>query len=366
MVKRSLAMVVGLVVVAPAQKPDAKQEPKPGAAIVAGELGKDLDALVAAFDSAAGGFSGSVIVARDGKVALEKGYGWHDAAAKAPIDTRALWDWASVSKQFAAAAVLRLQDKKKLSIDDPLTKFWKETPADKKGVTVRHLLNHTSGIESGFKQGWDFDRNDRKSLVKLVLSRPMTSKPGEKFDYSNSGYALVAALVEELAGKTFEEYCVQELFRPAGMKDACTIGWKELDLERVPKIDRGNGFTDRPKDFRFAYGNQLTWGYRGCGGIVATTRDMLAWDQALRGTKILSDKAKKDLYTVAKDDYALGWTVKRLPAGECAFHSGGVLGVVTMYYRLLSGNVVVALACNYEPKANPGDLAESLLTRAAK
>ena len=144
------------------------------------------------------------------------------------------------------------------------------------------------------------------------------------------------------------------------------IGWKELDLARVPKIGRGAGFTDRPVEFRFAYGNELTWGYRGCGGAVATARDMFAWDQALRGKKLLSEKAKKELYTVAKKDYALGWTVKRLPAGECAYHSGGVLGVVTMYYRLLDEDVVVALACNYECKDNPGKLAEELLARAAK
>ncbi len=337
-----------------------------GGPVVEGEVGKDLDERVLAFDRAAGGFSGVVIVARDGKVLLEKGYGMHDAAASLPMRTDSLWDWASVTKQFTAAALLRLQDKKKLSLDDPLGKHFPDVPADKKGVTVRHLLNHTSGIESGFKSEWDFDSRSRPALEKLVLSRPMTSKPGEKHDYSNSGYALAAALVERLSGQTFEEYCVTELFRPAGMTDACMIGWKGLDLARVPKIDRGKGFADRPADFRFAYGNELNWGYRGCGGAVATVRDMLAWDRALRGTKVLSAKAKKELYTVAKNDYALGWERRRLPAGECVLHSGGVLGVVTMYYRLLDGDAVVALACNYDPKANPGDLASELLARAAK
>lgn len=348
-----------------AQKPTGKK-PGPGAVIVDGELGKDLDERVLAFDQGAGGFSGVVLVARGGKVVLEKGYGLHDATANKAIDPESLWDWASVTKQFTAAALLKLQDKKKLSLDDPLSRHWPKAPADKKGVTVRHLLNHTSGIESGFKEGWDFDSKSRTSLEELVLSRPMTSKPGETHDYSNSGYALAAALVEKLSGKTFEQFCIEELFRPAGMKDACMIGWKDLDLARVPKIGRGAGFSDRPAEFRFAYGNELTWGYRGCGGAVATARDMFAWDQALRGKKLLSEKAKKELYTVAKKDYALGWTVKRLPAGECAYHSGGVLGVVTMYYRLLDEDVVVALACNYEVKDNPGKLAEEMLARAAK
>jgi CubicO group peptidase (beta-lactamase class C family) len=363
-----LALVLGLGPLV-AQQPKAKGKRKPpaaGATVIDGELGTRLDALVAGFDAAGGGFSGVVLVARDGKVALAKGYGWHDAATQQPLDPRSLWDWASVSKQFTAAALLRLQDKKKLSLDDPLTKFWPKAPADKKKVTVRHLLNHTSGMQSGFRSEWQFDARQRESFVAMALALPLETTPGTRFEYSNSGYALAAALVEQVSGKSFEQCCRDELWQPAGMADAGMIGEVGLELARVPKVARGVGFGDRPAEFRFAYGNELTWGYRGCGGIVASVMDMLAWDHALRGTKVLSAAGKQQLYTVAKDDYALGWTVRRLPAGDCAYHSGGVLGVVTMYYRLLEQPVVVALACNYEPKANPAQLAEQLLARAAK
>ncbi|HEX6813986.1 MAG TPA: serine hydrolase domain-containing protein [Planctomycetota bacterium] len=349
----------------PGQKP--KPAPKGAAtATVDGKDGEALDAIVQGFDSAAGGFSGSVLVAKDGKVLLEKGYGLHDAEKKQPIAVDALWDWASVSKQFTATALLRLQEKKKLKLDDELEKFWQKAPADKKGVTVRHLLNHTSGIEAGFKSEWKFDSKQRSSFEELVLGLPMTSKPGEKFDYSNSGYAMAAALIEKLTGKTFEEYCVEEVFKPAGMKDACFIGWSQLDLDRVPKIARGAGFADRPKEFRFAYGNEMTWGYRGCGGTVATTRDMLAWDRALRGGKFLSKKSLDELYAPAKGDYALGWVIRNTPHGKRAEHSGGVLGVVTQYFRLLDRDVVVALACNYEVKDNPAKLAEQLVAAVLK
>ena len=365
----ALATAAVTTLLAPAAAQRATRPGKlapPGPAIVDGDLGAQLDALVLAFDRDAGGFSGVVLVARDGRIALEKGYGVHDAAADAALDAGSLWDWASVSKQFTAAAVVRLHDKKKLSLDDPLTRHFPKVPADKKAVTVRHLLNHTSGIQSGFRSEWSFDRARRESLEQLVLGLPMEGEPGTRFDYSNSGYALAAALVERVSGKSFERYCVAELFRPAGMKDACTIGWGELDLARVPKVARGTGFTDRPAQFRFAYGNELTWGYRGCGGVVATARDLLAWDQALRGTKILSSAAKKELYAVGRDDYALGWIRRRLPCGEVVAHSGAVLGVVTMYYRLLEQNACVALACNYAPRASPEQLAQELLARVAK
>jgi CubicO group peptidase (beta-lactamase class C family) len=271
-----------------------------------------------------------------------------------------LWDWASVSKQFTAAALLRLQDKKKLKLDDALRKFWPKAPTDKDRVTVRMLLNHTSGIEAGFRSEWDFDRSSRAALVSLVLGLPMTSQPGAAFEYSNSGYALAAALVEEITGTSFDKFCVEELFRPAGMRDACCIGWSKLDLDRVPKARRGEGFADRPPGFRFAYGNELTWGYRGCGGVVASTADMLAWDRALRAGKLLSKQALAQLYAPAKDGYALGWRIVDSPHGCVAEHGGSVEGVVTHYWRLLDAPVVVALACNYEPETNPAVLAGQL------
>jgi CubicO group peptidase (beta-lactamase class C family) len=351
---------------APKPKRGAGKQPAVATATIVGALGTALDAKVRAFDADTGGFSGVVLVARDGKVVLEQGYGRHDAEPARPMAVDSLWDWASVSKQFTAVALLRLQDKKKLKVDDALPKFWPKTPADKKLVTVRQLLNHTSGIQSGFRSEWNFDRDARDSFEGLVLKLPVEHPPGAHFDYSNSGYAFAAALVEKLSGTTFETFCVDEVLRPAGMRDACLIGWPDLDLTRVPKASRGAGFADRPAEFRFAYGNRLTWGYRGCGGVVATARDMLAWDRALRGDTFLSKQSKKDFHTVGKEGYALGQEIRRSPVGECAFHSGGVLGVVAMYYRLLDEDVVVALVCNFEPKGRVDQLAEELMVAAAR
>lgn len=341
--------------------PAQKDEPT-----IAGKDGARCDEIVRAFDAAAGGFSGSVLVAKDGAIVLEQGYGLFDAAKQTPMPVDALWDWASVSKQFTAAALLKLQDQKKLKLDDALHEHWKKAPDEKRKVTVRMLLNHTSGIEAGFKNDWRYDRTSRQSLVDLVLGLPMTGEPGQAFDYSNSGYALAAALVEEVTGKSFEKYCVEELFRPAGMKTAGLIGWPKLDLDRVPQIDRGKGFTDRPAELHFAYGDELTWGYRGCGGVVASTADMLAWDRALRGKKLLSKRALEQLYQPAKDGYALGWEVGNGPFGREAQHGGSVLGVTTHYLRLLDRDVVVAIAANYDVKTNPARLARDLAAVVAR
>jgi len=163
------------------------------------------------------------------------------------------------------------------------------------------------------------------------------------------------------------------VFRPAGMKEATMIGFGSLEpgkpqnaLERVPRIDRGVGFTDRQATFHFAYGDQLNWGYRGCGGIVATTRDLLAWDRALRDRRFLGKESIDELYQPALENYALGWEVRKTNDGLRVEHSGGVLGVVTYYLRLIDEDVVVAIACSYRPKAHPGQLAERLAQLARK
>lgn len=341
------------------------QEPK-ARGFLEGRVGAELDKTVGEFDKDGGGFCGSVLVAAKGKVLLERGYGLADQKAGKPIPIDALWDWASVSKQFTAAAVLKLQDQKKWKLDDPIAKFFKDVPADKAKVTLRQLLNHTSGMEAGFKQEWQFDSRKREPFERMMLNLPMTSKPGEKFEYSNSAYALVAAMIEHVSGKTLEEFSVEQLFKPAGMKDATFIGRPGLDLSRVPKIDCGKGFTDRPSDFAFAYGNQLTWGYRGCGGVVATTRDMFQWDRALRGNQVLSCATVAEFYKPERNDYALGWFVRKTPGGLRVEHGGGVQGVATHYVRLLEEDLVVALACSYEPKEHLQRLAETLIAIALR
>jgi CubicO group peptidase (beta-lactamase class C family) len=255
---------------------------------------------------------------------------------------------------------LKLQDKKKLKIDDPIKKFFPDVRKEQAAVTLRHLLTHTSGIEAGFKQGWDFDGRSRESFERLHCGLPMTSKPGERFEYNNSAYAFVAAIIERVSGKTFEEYCVAELFKPAGMKDAGFIGVAGLKLVRVPKAERGAGFADRP-DFSFAYGNTLSWGYRGCGGAVMSTRDMHLWDRALRGDKVLSKAAKVDLHKVALNNYALGWEISATEAGKAAAHSGGVRGVVAYVIRGIEEDWCVAIVCNYQPKEHPATVARELL-----
>lgn len=330
----------------------ASAAPK-SAEIVHGEIGKKLDAHVQGLD-----LCGSVLVARNGEILLNKGYGVMDEKGT-PMRPDAMWDWASASKQFTAAAILKLEMMKKLSIDDSIRKHWKDAPKDKQPVTIRHLLNHTSGIRQPDDLG--VDPRNRDAVVGRFLSLPVSWKPGSKWEYSNLSYWVLGALVEKLSGDSFEKFSIEKLFRPAGMEDACFIGWKDLDLARVPKDKRGKGV-------HFAYGYEMSWGYRGSGGAVVSLPEMLLWDRALRGDKILSKKAKDRMYEVGQNDYACGWFVDKSMGGTAYRHSGRVGETSTAYLRWIDEDIVVALARSEIPKEHPDDTAKALaaMVRNAK
>jgi len=307
-----------------------------------GETGKLLDAHVSALDKDTGGFCGALLVASKGKVLIEKGYGVADEKTGRKIEADALFDWASVSKQFTAAAILQLEMQKKLSIKDKLVRFFPKAPADKAEITLLQMLSHTSGLPKGFDPEWKWDHESRKGIFDLALSLPLASKPGAKFEYNNMPYGFLAGLVEELSKKPFEQFCSESLFDPAGMKSACFIGHERLDAARVPKSERGTG------NF-FPYGPKLDWGYRGCGGVMASVRDMYLWDRALREDKLLSKAAKQELYTPVLEGYALGWYVGNDVKGRRVEHGGDTRATACYFGRWLEEDLVVALAYTYKP-----------------
>jgi CubicO group peptidase (beta-lactamase class C family) len=302
--------------------------------------------VVAAVDGAvgrAGGddFWGTVLVASGGKVVYAKAFGFADYEKK-PMAVDSLFEIASASKQFTATAILKLEQQKKLKTSDTIDRFFPKVGKDKKKVTVDHLIHHTSGMSNqiGMAYGWPGSRDE---YVDVMLSHALLSEPGEKFLYCNAAYAILAAIVEVASKQTFEEYCRKELFAPAGMKDTGFINDREL-------VKTGRATTRRMKDGQpnwtaanWMYG----WGYRGMGGVVSTAHDLLAWDRALRGTKVLGDAAKKKLYAPELERYACGWTVEPGDRGGTKVsHGGSVGGYHTMIARWLDDDLVVVVLTN--------------------
>ncbi len=303
--------------------------------IVAGNFGKQVEEAV---DAAAGSdFWGTVLVARQGEIVLAKGYGNADFESR-PNTPRTLFELASVSKHVTAAAVLHLSQGKKLSLDDPLTRFFKGVPEDKQAISVHQLLTHTSGLTL---EGVGYSSPiSRKDYVELILGRPLASPPGETYAYSNVGYAMLAAIIEEATKKPFEAYCEKHLFKPAKMSDTGFIGDK--DLVKSKRVSKRRGKLPGTAS-EWSWG----WGYRGMGGVVTTILDLHRWDRALRSDDLLDKATRAAYYEPFKDGYACGWKVAVTDRGtKQVSHTGSVSGYRTNFVRYLEDDACIAVLGN--------------------
>ncbi|MBI3272291.1 MAG: beta-lactamase family protein [Planctomycetes bacterium] len=328
--------------------------------VVEGELGARLDRIVQT--STQGGFWGAVLVARQDTLLLAKGYGFADYGS-VPNTPASLFELASTSKMFAAAAVLKLEMQAKLRTTDPLARFFPDAPADKKGITLHHLLTHTSGIDNDTVALPYATPLGRDEMVRHVLGFPLVSKPGERFSYNNFGYALLAAVVEKASGSGFEEYVRENVFRPASMRDTGFLNDAALDARRAT-VRLGEGGVPAGTSLGWTWG----WGYRGMGGVVSTVRDLFEWHRSLKGDRVLDVAARKKFFTPFQEHYAYGWIVQPARDGTTRqFHAGGVSGYHALLARYPEEDVFVAVLSNgaCEPFALEARLFEALVPPAS-
>jgi len=189
----------------------------------------------------------AVMVIRDGKIVHQKGYGLANVEAKTPIDEHTMFDLASVSKQFTAMAIMILAERGKLSYDDPLTKFFPELLAYAAKITVRHLLNHTSGLPDYMGEyqkvgNPDFEPTAREVIGILARIDEPLFAPGEKWQYSNSGYVVLAQVAEKASGVAFPAFVKTNIFDPLGMSSSLVADAAESCLRRRERqhVDRGH------------------------------------------------------------------------------------------------------------------------------
>jgi CubicO group peptidase (beta-lactamase class C family) len=326
----------------------------PGGVVVSGELGRKIDEFMSRLE--AWGFSGAVIVAKDGQVAISKGYGLANRELKIPFTPETVSSIGSITKQFTAAAILKLEMQGKLKVTDPVSKYLPDVPPDKAEITIHHLLTHTAGFRANFG-GRDADPIARDDLVKLVLTTPLRFKPGERYEYSNEGYSLAGAIVERVSGVTYETFLSQNLFKPAGMMSTGYVlpKWPAGRLARgyIEGVDWGSitekgWLADGPG-----------WYLKANGGIHSTILDMYRWHLALEGEAILSNEAKTKFFTPyvkegpnADSHYAYGWAVFTTPRDTTLIaHNGGNGVFFADFRRYVDENVVIYAHSNAEMSA---------------
>ncbi len=247
------------------------------------------------------GNAGQVLFARKGEIVFNKSYGYADREKRRRVEDTTIFELASVSKMFTAVVVLTLEMDNKLAVTDSISKYLSNVPADKKTITIHHLLTHTSGIRGGDLVN-DFEDISKEELVKKILGVPLRSKPGVKWMYSNSGYNLLAAIIEKASGKSYEEYLRENLFLPLGMKNSGVNNTEFLKKKSFAIAYQGNKNNNGPDEPRF---NPRTWG---SGSVCSTVSDLFIWERALRKAKILDETTLKKMFSkhvsIGSDDYS--------------------------------------------------------------
>lgn len=298
--------------------------------------------------------SGFVRVVKDGRPLFNAGFGMADREAKRPNVENTLYDLGSVTKPFTAAAVLRLEAAGKLKISDPLSKFVKDAPADKASITVAQLLSHTGGID----RMYDFegvDTSKRDTVVSHLLNVPLVAKPGEKHNYSNANYFLLAAIVEIAAGRPFEEIVREQVFKPCGMADSGFTGEGGLDKKRAAV--RYEDGAARGTSVQSGY----SWSFRGATGLITTPLDLIRFGDALRTGALLDAKARERFFKVVEGGYSLGWYVMEATRGSVKIcHSGAAIGARCYYAFFPKEDIAYAIFLNESVR---GSLIEFTLAR---
>ena len=323
-----------------------------------------------------GGFNGAWLYAEGGEIVSKGTLGWRDPESTQPITEDTIFQLASVSKQFTAAAVMLVIRKGLLRLEDKIVKYFPELSAYE-DVTVRHLLTHTSGVPDYFEDAdWFVTRwkkenrvpgNDEilRFLCKTKLKPEFA--PGEKISYSNTGYNLLALLVERLSGVPYEEFLQKNIFEPAGMHSTrcCHIrrdGVPFANYARATVIENGRFIADVDSE---KVRDVIAFdGLNGDDYVYTNLFDMFTWDRALRAGTVLTAEEQQMMYTPGKlntgedavydeDEglgYGFGWGVVRDEAlGLIVSHSGGMPGVITWFERWIDADRVLVMLFSRDP-----------------
>ncbi|HEV3470362.1 MAG TPA: serine hydrolase [Pyrinomonadaceae bacterium] len=305
-------------------------------------------------------FSGAALVAREGRVILSQGYGMANYELDVPNTPQTKFRLGSLTKQFTAAAVLLLQERGKLSVQDSVCKHVEGCPAAWQSVTVHHLLTHTSGIPS-FTSFPEYRQTSRlpttiPDIIKRFRDRPLEFAPGERFNYSNSGYVLLGHLVEKISGKSYEEFLRENFFVPAGM----TRTGYDRNEEVLP--GRASGYVLR--DGRLYNADFIDMSIpHGAGALYSTVEDLYLWDQSLYGGKLLSAKSLEAMTTPFRVGYAYGVGVRPHWGSRSVAHGGGIEGFNTYLVRWDEPRTTVVVLSNIE-NVNTASVATALAREA--
>ena len=304
-------------------------------------------------------FSGVILIADNGVPIYKQAFGYRDFSKQIPLQTSDIFELASISKTFTAAIIQMLKVKGKLSYDDPVEKY---LHIPYRGITIRHLLTHTSGLpdyQEIMDKHWDKSKVAGNPDIMRYLHRyapPKRFEPGTKYEYSNTGYVLLASIAEKVSGKDFVKLCRRWIFRPLKMKDTDI---RTLEKKRATKnFAIGHIYVEERKQFiradSFPSSDYTIWlgNRKGPGRVSSTAEDLLKWDQALYSEKFIKKLTLDEAFQPVRlangslSYYGLGWMVQ----GKTVLHTGDNPGYKTIIVRNLETKKTIIVLSNNEYK----------------
>jgi len=315
---------------------------------------KTIDSLLH-FLHAKGRFNASVLVAEGDEVIYKNGFGYANFDIRDTLTTESCFRLASVSKQFTAMCIMILEERGRLSYDDDIAKYLPEL-SFYKGITIRHLLWHTGGLPDYmalFEEHWNPDSLAFKEDVLRLLAEHQPKidfKPGEKFEYSNTGYSLLANIVQRASGVGFDEFITENIFKKIDM--SASLVCKGVADEKIKNRVFGYSYNDSLRTISDADYHYLN-GVVGDGGLYSTAEDLFKWDQALYTEKLVFKETLHQAFsgyslnhTDTLGDYGFGWGIHKNDSTDIVSHSGGWVGFSTHIQRDLKNRTTIIVLNN--------------------
>lgn len=311
-------------------------------ALAADDTAARMDALVATYAKNRE-FMGAVLVARDDKVVLDKAYGDANLEWSIPNTTTTKFRLGSITKQFTAACILLLEERGKLHVEDPIKQYLPDSPATWDKITLFNLLTHTSGIPNlTALPGFQAIRQTPTTVEKTILvfrDKPLVFQPGEKWQYSNSNFVVLGAVIEKLTGGSYEKFVTDNIFTPLGMKDS------GYDSNSTIIAHRASGYSPNPSGIVNADYVNMTVPHA-AGALYSTTGDLWKWERALYGGKVLSPASLKKMTTAYKEDYGFGLLITDDHGRKLYNHGGSIEGFNTALSYYPDTKVAVVVLAN--------------------
>ena len=291
----------------------------------------------------------AIIVVKDGEILYRNAFGLANVELNVKMEPDMCFKLGSVSKQFVAVAILILEEKGKLSLEDSILKFFPGYSLEYKGVKIKHLLTHTSGIKNytGFNNGKKVIRDPytQEELVDIILNKPLDFKPGNEWKYSNSGYTLLAKIIENITKEPFYKFIKENIFQPIGMGNTSFADDESVTPGLV------NGYRKENNILKTAEYMSMTHTY-GAGDIISCVNDMAKWKEFLLSGTIISDYNLKKCFTPFKlndgsqTDYGIGWFMDKYRDRTRFYHDGGVYGFQSFSMYIADEDLYIVILKN--------------------